>query len=101
MHLDPKICDLILSNNQNEQWKQMISKKIDNLINEVQKLKDENQKQRMEKLNQYWPAKKSVNDTKQKNLAKVVDIPTDKNAVKSVKYSWKLRICFVLVVDTN
>jgi len=53
MHLDPKICDLILSNNQNEQWKQMISKKIDNLINEVQKLKDENQKQRMEKLNQY------------------------------------------------
>lgn len=53
MHLDPTVRDLILSNNQNEQWKEMISKKMDYLVIELQKLNDYNQKQRMEKLNQY------------------------------------------------
>ena len=46
MHLDPKICDLILSNNQNEQWKEVFSKKMDSLINEVQKLKDDSQRRK-------------------------------------------------------
>ena len=46
MHLDPKVTELIQSNNQNEDWKEAISKIIHDMKVDIQKLKDESQRRK-------------------------------------------------------
>jgi len=46
MHIDPKVCELIQSNNQQEKRMDVMSEQIARAFLEIQKLKDENQRRK-------------------------------------------------------